>query len=348
MNGRSNIAILALVSLLAAAFAGCVEAPSFLTSSDAEASARENKDLADNAAAAWNPEAVLVGVTAFEASAAHAQEAQGMVPVDPTVGNGRALLWFYAYQTPGGNESRLFRVDADGRIQVENTSMVPMKEIGALDPVDGWAIDSDAAMSAARADERFDQAVKAENASVVSAVGNHEGVTKWALVALTEETVVGALVDATTGELLMVESSDVADIPMPAMPSAPGFEMSSPVHLEGSGSLDGSTRSEEHAFSYLGTGDAACLELTVSKRLPTDAIHWYVVDAEGEEVDGGHLGGMRSMSSADTFFFELDQPGDYTLVLDYMPTAMLALGGVDYEFVLEVGPLAAEHAKDME
>ena len=343
MNGRSNVSILALVSLLSAALAGCVDAPSFLTESDAEATARENRDLADNAALAWNPEAVLVGVAAFEASAAHAKESGGILPPDPTVGNGRALLWFYAYQTPGGDESRLFRVDADGRIQVENTSMVPMDQVGKVEPVASWTVDSDAAMGAAQTDPTFLAAVGAENASVVSAVGSHEGAAKWALVAVTEAHAVAALVDATTGELLLVETIEADDVDLPAMPGVPGHGISAPVHMEGSGSVGG-RGSAEFPFSYLGTGDDGMLEIHLSTRLPTDGLRWAILDSDGEAVHEGYLGGgPASRNEVDTYFFGISAPGDYTLVFTHAGIP-LPLSEVDFRFILDVGPAASERA----
>ena len=336
MNGRSNV-LIALATLLAAAFAGCVEAPSFLTQSDAEATARENKDLADNAALAWNPEAVLVGIAAFEASAAHAAESKGLLPADPTVGNGRALLWFYAYQTPGGAESRLFRVDADGRIQVENTSMVPMGDIGSIEPLGSWSVDSDAAMAAAQADEKFRAVAAAENASVVSAVGNHEGSGKWALVAMNEEKVVGAVVDAVTGELLLVEATDLDEVEIPVMPGTPGFERAPPVHVEGEGSLDTAEPVAEFPFTYAGMGDAGLLQMESSTRFPGDRFTWKIVDEAGETVASSRGGFLLPRSGASEAEFELTQPGEYVLVLAYSGATPLAMGGADYAFVLDVG-----------
>lgn len=343
MNGRSSVSLLALTTLVMAAFAGCLDAPSFLTESDVEATALENKDLADGAAAAWSAEAKLVGITAFEASPTHAAASMGKAPVDATIGNGRALVWLYAYQTM--DDSRVFRVDADGRIQVENTSMVPQAEVPKGEPVGAFTVDSDAAMKAARADATFDAAAAAENASVVSALGSDGGVTKWALVAVGEKVVV-AVVDANSGSLLMVETVDASAYALPAMP---GYDDVVPevVHLEGDGSLDAGTRVAEFPFTYAGRGDEGVMEISIVKRLPTDALYWAIVDDEGEEVTHGYGSGFVSYGRTYETGFDLERPGDYTLVLHYNSVAPLAPGGVDYAFVLHVGPMTEEDEDDL-
>lgn len=338
MNGRSSVSLLALTTLVMAAFAGCLDAPSFLTESDVEATARENKDLADGAAAAWSGDAKLVGISAFEASPAHAMASMGKAPADPTIGNGRALVWLYAYQTP--DDSRVFRVDADGRIQVENTTMVPAAEIPKGEPLGAFSVDSDAAMKVARADPTFDAAAAAANASVVSALGTESGAAKWALVAIGDKVVV-AVVDANTAELLLVQTVDTSSYALPAMP---GYADVVPevIHIEESGSLGASEDVAEFPFTYNGRGDPALMEINVVRYLPTDRLYWAIMDEDGEEVAYGYGSGLISYGGTYETDFELENPGDYTLVLHYNSLVPLSPGGVDYAFTLHVGPMPDE------
>lgn len=337
MNGRSTVSLLALAALVSVAFAGCIEAPSFLTSTDAEATARENKDLADAAAAAWDPAAKLVGVSAFEASGPHAAQSEGKVPVDATVGNGRALLWLYAYQT--ANATRVFRVEADGRIQVENTSMVNEGEIPRGDAATSWTVDSDAAMLAARADAVFHEVASREGASVVNALGADQGAVKWALVAITEEKVVVAIVDAVSGERLLVETVDPSAYAFPVIPGYTDVATGPSIHLEGKGSLDASERTFEQPFEYAGHGDDGLLVLKAAKRLPGDMLWWSILDADGEAVADGGMGGILPRGSEREFEFTLEKPGSYTFVLEYYGLTPLQMGGVEYAFTLDVGDL---------
>lgn len=342
MNGRSAASLLAFVTLVAAGLAGCVEAPSFLTNSDSEASAKENRDLADSAAAAWNPDAALVAVMTFEAGSADAEEGAGAIPVDPSVGNGRALLWFYGYQTPGGNETRLFRVTADGAVEVENTTGIDMGPV-TMKPVDKWNVDSDAAVDAARADERFEEVVGAENASMMMVLGSEEGHSKWMLLAHAGGKMVAAAVDADTGALLMVEKVDFDDMVMPDVPTPPGFDMGAPVHLEGSGRLDSATRVVEVPFTYGGRNDEGVLEISTRKTVPGEGLWYSLVGPDGEAIAEGSLMRLVTPSGSATVEFEMEGPGEYLLVLGYDTVAGMApvpvpLAGVDYEFMLHVGP----------
>src|SRR5687768_6334162 len=95
MNGRKVAALAAsLASLMT--FAGCL-APSELLdpeSAKVEITAFENKDLADSAAKAWDPQAHIVGVFGLELSEAGAAD---QWPLDPEAGNGKSPAWVYVY-----------------------------------------------------------------------------------------------------------------------------------------------------------------------------------------------------------------------------------------------------------
>ena len=327
MNGRL-VAVVALI-VGAAGATGCIEALSSLAASDGEVTAMTNRDLADGAARAWNPTAELRAAFALEAPNLTEE-----YPADPDVGNGRAPLWLYGYAASNGTEARAFHVTADGQVRVLNESFDGVPDMG--EAVASWSIDSDRAVEIARSDAGFDAVAAHEEALVMEALGAEDGMTLWAIMAYSPAGQALAVVDASDGTLVTVESFDMA-FDMPAFPGMPGrYEMGPQVEIHDEGTLDADEATKEYGFR-IARADVGTIELNVAKTLPTDRLRWSILDASGEPVAGGSVQGFQ-MQSRGTFDFTLEEPGDYVLVLSYAPMGMLPLGGVDYEMLFLVGP----------
>lgn len=342
MDGKSYLLIAALVA--SGALAGCVEAPGFLSIADAEATALDNKDLADGAAAAWHPDAKLVGFMTLELTES---EDEARLPPDPEVGNGRALAWWYTYclESEGEDmEIRVYKVTADGQVtQEKEAEAMAMAQGGMdMDVLENVAIDSDAAIGAAKTNDTFRAAAEGFNATVIQGVAVKDDVAEYWIVATSASGMVVASVDAMTGELREVHSMNL-DFAIPAW-SWGGEEMAmwtgEDVEIEGEGRLDRDASKVEYPFT-LGGPSYGVLDLTVGTDLPSDNLRWAIVDGEGEEVAEGWFGGWFSGESDDTMDIEIEKPGAYTLVLGYAPYlgfVPVPAGGVDYEFTLELEP----------
>lgn len=329
------LVLLAALAFAGVALSGCLEAPSFLFTADTEATAREHLDVAQGAAQAWSPDAKLVAV--FSLESADAEEAE--LPTDPEIGNGRAVAWWYTFHD--GNESRVYRVAADGTLGQENaTEAEPY--VGDSLALGEWQVDSDRALETARGNETFRAVAEGGNASFAEGVANEEGATHWFVAAYSESGMVWALLDARTGELTSVETLSFDFGWLGSWGGSWGSGMEPEVEMSEEGSLDGSETFAEFPFTLQNGGQEAMFSLSIEKRFPTDALSWSVVDGSDEVVQEGTLGRMPSMGDSTAEEFTLDAPGDYRLVLEYRGAGFVPLGAVDYSFEFIVGGAAGD------
>jgi hypothetical protein len=346
MNGR----LVAVIGLMLAmtGFAGCIEAISFLSTGDDEITAGENRDLADNAAAAWNPDAKLMGVFALENA-----NTTDMFPSDPDVGNGKAVLWFYGYAAKNGTEARAFQVSAAGEVQAMNESLgeVPT-DVG--EPIGAWEIDSDRAVEIARGNASFNSFAAAENTSMMEALGAEDGMTVWAIMAGSETGQAIAIIDALTGDIIMVEVFKL-DFDMPAIPGYGDMGMGMPydgpqVDIEDAQTLDMGTPSYEYPFT-LERGDSASLMVDYETMLPTDGLSFLVTDAEENVVAEGRITGFMGSSGSEFAEFAIEEAGDYVLTFVYESRAVflpvpVPLGSAAYDMHFVVGAMCEETAAE--
>lgn len=347
MDGRS-LGWLLVLAMAGTSIAGCIEAPEWLNTTDAEVTAMANKDLADDAAAAWNPDAVLVGVMTFELTES-ADEYD--VPVDPEVGNGRAAVWWYTYSLlENGSASpdvKVYRVSADGEVGVEQDAEMLASAYEAemnmadLRALDAWAVDSDAAIATAKTNESFRKIVEGFNATLVSGVAHHDGVTSWWAAAVSADGFAIALVDAATGELIEARTFDMDfDMSWWGGAARPPVFLGEPVHLEGEGVAEPGADPLEYAFSTTGPVYG---EIVMDYRaaFPTDGLHWAILDEDGEAVVSAHATSWGGEPGAWTTEVEIEDAGDYVLQVYYMsgvPTPLPTPGGVQYSFVMDLVP----------
>lgn len=368
MEGSKSHVLLLAVALASTALAGCMEAPAFLNTSDVEVSAFEHRDRAEKAALAWNEHAVLVSVMAFELT----ESPEARIDPDPEVGNGLAPAWWYVYCAAGeakaeadseearGDadttttmtatsmpEIRAFKVTADGTVSSEDdaAAMATGYSHDMAGDLGDWTIDSTAALEKAKTDESFTKVAEGFNASVVEGVASHEGTTAWFFAAMSADGFVVATVDALTGELLDVSAIDMG-MTVPTFEFGardPATWTAEPIHLEGEGYAAPGEEAFEAPLSVVGPMHGT-LTVDYMSELPTDGLHWAIMDAEGELVDGDHL---RSWIGGDSYEYELgiDEPGEYTFTIFYMSWTPLMVpvgpGGVDYSFALDL--MAGEH-----
>jgi hypothetical protein len=337
MNGRKTAVLAAsLASLMT--LAGCL-APSELLGADSEKTeitALENKDLADGAAKAWDPEAQLGGVFGLELSDATAAD---QWPLDPDAGNGKSPAWVYVYLGEAGKAVRGFRVTADGRVSAENDTFDVQSAAEQAKPLGEWTVDSDRAVEIAGGNEVFGKALGGGNATVALGVANMEGITGWYLAAISDAGSAFAIVNAATGELVTAETFNM-DFKPPTM-GEDVFVEAMPTHAEGAGSLDAEKPKAEFPFTH-GGADQILLQIYADSRLPTEGLSWKIVDAQGETVESGGAGRGWSGSSRSHWTIDMPDAGDYTLVLVYGSFAPLPLGGVDFKFTIDSDEAAAE------
>lgn len=346
MDGSSSALALAL-ALAATGLAGCIENPNWLNTDDVEVSAFANKELADDAARAWNPDAVLVGAMAFELS----QSEDARITEDPDPGNGYAPAWWYAYSAKLADESevRAWKVSADGTLTSEDEAngLAATMDHDLADAIQNWHVDSDDALATAKTDEAFRTVAEGFNATVVEGVAHIEGISQWWVSAISADGFVVAMIDADTGELLAVQPMDL-DFEIPAFAWGAGNPDLAvpPVHVEGEGALRGGEMAE-YPF-HLATGMGGVLEASAHSSMPFGAVYWAILDDEGEEVEEGSLGSYRGMD-ADAFELDLDA-GDYTLAFyaqSFLPETPLA-DGSEYAFMLHLEPGYEPEAEDDE
>lgn len=329
MDGKSVVLMAAMMTL--AGVAGCLETPAFLRGSQDEVSAQSVRDLAHEAALAWDAGAVLVGVGAVESTEEHPELA-----ADPAVGNGLAVVWNFAYLSADRASARAFQVSAAGEVKAHDDADVPADAPQEeLRRISAWSIDSDAAAQAAAANATFASVLQTPNATLAMGLVE-EATTMWFVVAGTPSGLAIARVDATTGELDSVETMATPTFSMPPMPMHWGsFEPpAQPVHLEGAGKLDAGKRSEEYAFEAF-EGQQALLKVTYKSALPTDSLRVKLIGPDDEVVDIHTMYHGRSLhdDSQLTAAFELEETGAYKLILMYggAPVA----GSVKYEMVFD-------------
>lgn len=332
MDGRLLVATLAL---LTTALAGCLDAPG-ATADDGEVTALENLAVASAVAEEWNAGAELVSIFAVELA-----ESDDPIPADPEVGNGEAPVWIFAYRTDAG-DARAFLVLADGVVvEHEETYGAEAYEDYAT-PIKGIVIDSDAGLAVAATSTPFADALLGANLTLAEGVAHWDGRTAWYYAAMSATGAAVATVDAETGELLLVkEMGAMPDLSNLARTGA-AYRPPGPVHLEETGKLDAQAPKAKFPFEYSGADGEGTLTLSVKKSLATDSIAWEIRDAEDERVASGSLGraipGMGSAESRE-FSFDLESPGEHTLILMFRPTAPVPSpsGSIEYAFKLHVG-----------
>lgn len=326
------MAALAAFTMIIGGLAGCLSPSELLNSNEvkAEISAFENRDLAENAAKAWDPAAQTLGVFSVELSDANDHE----FPMDATPGNGKAPAWIYAFANGKGDASRAFRVTADGRVNAENDSYDPATMAGEkLTPLSNWKIDSTAALDAAAKDSNFSTALRGANVTLAEGVAEMEGVTAWYFAAMSKAGSSIAIVDAASGVLIAVHPFSM-DIKMPTV-GAQAFSRAQPLHVEGAGELSGDKSKVE--FPFEATPGDLILRISASRQLPTDGLSWTILDEAGEKVKSGRVGGFSPQStSMAKSTIPLETAGTHTLALAYngMPLPSSGLGGVSFKFTL--------------
>lgn len=207
MSGARRAAVLALAPLL---LAGCLGT---ITPS----SAQTRLDLAQAAAHKWSPNATLAGVLGTEGSLAP-QPPQGQedavpspsvprqaLPVaDNDVGDGRGLLWFFAFTAP----------DEEGILAVTSGPAVGGVRTGEyrgydLEPLGEWELDStDAVEAAMGTNGSFARAAAAPGARLYYELHQpRNGSASWRIYASPHPSKDGwsAKVDAVTGDATVQE-----------------------------------------------------------------------------------------------------------------------------------------------
>lgn len=330
MNGRLAL-VLTTLALLGTGLAGCLENPETLTAaSEAEITALQHRDAVEAAARAWDPNATLGGVFSLELT-----EASEDIPADPNVGNGRALVWYYTYQG-GEGATRAFRVMAEGRVEALNETMgadalAEDSDVGAV------AVDSDAALQAAAANESFAAALAGEHPTLALGVAQMEGYAGWYLAAVSSAGGMIAIVDATSGQLVMVRDFGFHVDPPAFQRGAFAFQPEpKPTHVESEGRLDADEREVAIPFAVHLPKGRATLDIQADHDAPTDMLRWRVVDAEGETVERGWTDMAYRGEGGSKDRFHLEGPATYTLELSYASLAPVGLGGVDYALTLDV------------
>lgn len=369
MDGRSY-ALLITVTLAASAFSGCIANPLEALRAETEVSAFENKAAADEAALAWNANAVLIGVMTFELS----ESPDPRIEADPSVGNGLAPAWWYVYvgtdapapeaektedngmtREAEGKEVtvsavqvvRAFKVSADGTVTSEDDAAMMAEGFDHdAEPIVGWELDSTAMIDAAKGNETFRKVAEGMNATVIEGVATHEGKTAFFASAMSAAGWVSAILDAKTGEIIAIEEMAM-DFEMPTFEygaNGPQGWMAEPIHLEGEGRSNAGDELAEFPFSVV---DSMHGELTIEFTTagPMDGLHWGILDEEGELV---HVDHVRAWDGSGHYEadLEIEDAGDYTFVIGYMesypgvpvPIGLPVGGAVEYAFTLHLEP----------
>lgn len=378
MEGSTSHVLLLATALASTVVAGCIEAPAFLNASDLEVSSFENRDRADEAALAWNANAKLVSVMAFELT----QSNEERILADPEVGNGLAPAWWYVYgaypeetgrgsdepsrDAPSMDEARMgamampelraFRVTSEGDVSSEDEAAAMAAGYQRQDTIDviaAWKIDSTDAFAKAKTDEAFAKAAEGFNASVVEGVASYEGTTAWWVAAMSADGFVIATVDAVTGELIGVEAVDL-DMTVPTFEWGardPATWSAEPIHLEGEGYAAPGEQAFEAPLS-LAAPMHGTLNIEFYTTLPTDGLYWAILDAEGELVEGDQVRSWMGGGAYEYDDLAIEDAGEYTFTLSYMGWAQMPFvppvgpGGVDYTFTLDLMSGEAEHDEE--
>lgn len=350
MDVRSSTIAIALV-LAATSFAGCIENADWLNRGDAEVTAMTNKPAADAAAADWHADAKLVGVMAFEL----ADSPDPRIDADPDPGNGFAPAWWYVYHAPTdeGPELRAWKVAADGTLTSEQEAemFAATMDHDMAEELVGWTIDSDAAIQAAKTDAKFRKVAEGFNATVVEGVAHHGDITAWWVSAMSADGFAVATIDAATGEVITVDMPDM-DFDMPDFEwgAANPSMTAPPVHIEDAGEL-APGEPVEYPFSVT-TPMWGILEARASTGAPfpgMGGVAWHILDDEGDAVADGYL---DRRSDDEPFEIEIEEPGAYTLVFEYVSwTSWLPVpgaSGAEYEFMMHLDAGHMHHEKSHE
>jgi hypothetical protein len=344
MNGRSLTAAAVLTTL--AMLAGCLAPNDFLNASSTklEITAMEDRDLADNAAQAWSPGAVLVSVFSIElADAGH----NSSWPADPHVGNGKAPAWVYAYQAADGNGTKAFRVTANGRVTTDNESDdMGMGDMGSMgDAVSsiaqGWKIDSDKALASALKNESFSGALKGGNLTLAEGVAAMDNATAYYFAAVGMHGMAIATVDASNGHLLSVKSFDMPAFDMGGMGDMGSFSTwGEPVNEKGKGTVSEAKPKMEFPF-HVASPQGAKFSISYDPSLPTDGLRWSLVGPDGKalKAQGGNGSGDPTMMRGEpgSVTYQLPASGAYKVVVQYESNVPdpVGLGGVSFSWTLK-------------
>lgn len=244
---RRPVAVLVVVAFVSAAFAGCLArsaSPDEATAEDTANSVQHvAADAAPNAATSaardWHADAFLVAAFATEGFHADMEDPPFLYDSrdDPTVGDGLARVWTYAFAAP--NETNLFFAAIEDGERVTYARKVPGTSHGywfpagdssrsAL-PQDVIASDAAAAAVAARPEAvEFVDAHPVSAARLVLTV-DYEGRAIWMVARHTSGGFgMSALVDAVTGDVIDVHRY-------------PDDLVACPVEAGGDGAYDGCT-----------------------------------------------------------------------------------------------------------
>lgn len=346
--------MLLALAIAGAGLAGCIEAPGFLNVQNDEVTAQERLELADEAAKAWSEDAELASVMTIESTTPTDER----VPMDPEVGNGRALAWWYVYclQTGETLEARAYKVTADGVVTEEKDAAMLAGQPGLhqMGAVGDWKVDSDEAIEVAKTNESFRLAAQGFNATVLQGLANHEGVSSWWLVAGSVDGIVVASVDAVAGTLLDVKIVDMG-LAMPQINFAaqgPEAFVPEPVHLEGEGTLEGE-EPLEFPFTVASLMEGT-LEIESAGGDFTRGARWAILDAEGQEIDGGMTRGtLAGEEQAESYDVKIETPGEYTLVFEPMgftpgAVSLPTSDDVRVAFVMDLVPPGMGHEEHEE
>jgi len=340
MNGRSLTAAAVLTTL--AMLAGCLAPNDFLNASSTklEITAMEDRDLAENAAQAWSPGAVLVSVFAIElANTGH----NSSWPADPHVGNAKAPAWVYAYESQDGNATKAFRVTANGRVATDNESddMGMGSDMG--DSVraitDGWKIDSDKALASALKNESFAGALSGGNLTLAEGVASMDNATAYYFAAVGMHGMAIATVDAATGHLLSVKSFDMPAFDMGGMGDMGSFSTwSQPVNEKGSGNVNEAKPKMEFPFRVSGAQQAK-FTISYNAALPTDRVTWTLVGPDGKALKAQNASGGSMMMEGNptSISYSLPSSGEYKVVVQYASQVPdpAGLGDVSFSWTLK-------------
>lgn len=207
-----NRALIVAVLVTSVAFAGCL---------GSKATARAQQDRADTRAREWAGDAALIGIIGFEGNLPddvpgpwHGSLSSVDVPwdrlgTDPTLGDGEAAFWIYAYVTDLRDETFLVVVDEGGDV-IETGTAEATAESRVLG---NYAVDSDRAVQTAiEASPGLRQALETGNATLVVDLERRDGYENatWLVGGGAGDGTAtpsgGAVVDAITGAVLDARS----------------------------------------------------------------------------------------------------------------------------------------------
>lgn len=286
----SNVLLVALL-VFVALLAGCINGEPN-TARDAEQVARRKTSGQAND---------LLAAVAVESS-----EAFSDAP-DAHVGDGRAATWYFAYGT--GGPAAIVRVD--GRhVRMASALPGPLAQLELpSEPLDGLALNSDAALRIAKSDSGFAAVVATPGAVVYEAAGKVAGVAVWHLVAHADGRSAFVTVDSGAEAVLRAVVEDETT-PEQLFPRS-GHDHGGPMHLSDNVTLTSAAPVKEYEFA---AREGATLELQAKKDLPVDRLAWTILDNVGEPKHSGKLAELAETSDYESVDLDLEA-GAYTLRL---------------------------------